>query len=180
MKRFGSTFAVALALVCLLATARSSAAGEQVPFKGSLDSDVSHSPQPPLDFVLVEGEGEATHFGAFEFEFPHVVAGWGRCLWWLRRSRADITEPVPALAYTTPELFIRGGRDVRALIRLIAVFVSQYQYAEVEVFLNGRLVAEDDAPRKLGHHSRRVNSGARRLLHLRNKRREQPSFVPGW
>jgi len=73
MKRFGSTFAVALALVCLLATARSVAAGEQVPFKGSLDADVSHSPQPPLDFVLVEGEGEATHLGAFEFEFPHVV-----------------------------------------------------------------------------------------------------------
>ena len=73
MKRFGSTLGVTLALVTVLAMARSVAAGQQVPFKGSLEGDVSHSPQPPLDFVLVEGEGEATHLGRFTFEFPHVV-----------------------------------------------------------------------------------------------------------
>jgi hypothetical protein len=73
MKRFGSTFAVALTLVSVLAMARSVTAGEQVPFKGSLEGDVTHSPQPPLDFVLVEGEGEATHLGRYTFEFPHVV-----------------------------------------------------------------------------------------------------------
>src|SRR5688572_3211255 len=73
MKRIGSTFGVALALITVLTLARSVAAGDQVPFKGSLEADVTHTPQPPLDFVLVEGEGEGTHLGAFTFEFPHVV-----------------------------------------------------------------------------------------------------------
>jgi hypothetical protein len=73
MKRFASTFGVALALITVFAMARSVAASEQVPFKGSLEGDVSHTPQPPLDFVLVEGEGNAAHLGKFTFSFPHVV-----------------------------------------------------------------------------------------------------------
>src|SRR5437764_843272 len=49
-------------------------AGEQVPFRGSLDGVVTRGPiSPPFVPVLVEGTGHAAHLGRFTFSFPHLV-----------------------------------------------------------------------------------------------------------
>jgi hypothetical protein len=49
------------------------AAGEQVPFKGSFEGDVTHTPAPPFDSVLVEATGNASHLGRFTVNIPHLV-----------------------------------------------------------------------------------------------------------
>src|SRR4029434_7769060 len=50
------------------------AASEEVTFKGSLEGDVTLTPlDPPLEFVLIEGTGNATQVGQFTVEIPHVV-----------------------------------------------------------------------------------------------------------
>jgi hypothetical protein len=69
-------FAVSLALAvsAVLGHAGPAAAGDQVPFKGRLEGDVSRNPvDPPFVNVLVEGTGKATHLGKFTFAFPHLV-----------------------------------------------------------------------------------------------------------
>ena len=74
MKRFSSTASLALAVVIVLGLAGPVAAGEQVPFKGSLDGvAISIVNVPPLRHVLVEGTGTATQLGKFTFAFPHTV-----------------------------------------------------------------------------------------------------------
>ena len=74
MKRYSSAAGLALAVVAVLGLAGPAAAGEQVPFKGSLGGDVTHTPvDARTDFVLVEATGTATHLGRFALTVPHRV-----------------------------------------------------------------------------------------------------------
>jgi hypothetical protein len=62
---------VFLAVVLVLSLAGPVAAGDQVPFKGSLAGTVTVTPlDPPFAFVVVEGAGRATHLGAFHLRVP--------------------------------------------------------------------------------------------------------------
>jgi hypothetical protein len=80
MKRFGLAFAIALSVVAIPGLAGPVAAGEQVPFKGSLAGEATVTPlAPPYVAVYVEAAGEATHLGQFDLDIPHVV------------DRADLT-----------------------------------------------------------------------------------------
>src|SRR5215471_8339314 len=66
--------AVALAVVAVLGRAGPAAAGEQVPFKGGFEGDVTVAPlAPPFLQVDVEAMGKATHLGRFTLDIPHVV-----------------------------------------------------------------------------------------------------------
>ena len=50
------------------------AAGDQVPFKGSLAGTVTVTPlDPPFASVLIEGAGNATQLGRFTLQIPHLV-----------------------------------------------------------------------------------------------------------
>jgi hypothetical protein len=74
MKRYRLAAGLALAVLGVLALAGPVAAGEQVPFKGSLEGDVAVTPlAPPFLGVDVEATGEATHLGKFTLDIPHVV-----------------------------------------------------------------------------------------------------------
>ena len=74
MFRLSSATRIALAVVAVLGLAGPAAAGEQVPFKGSLDGDVTVTPlTPPFVMVGVEATGHATHLGRFTLDIPHVV-----------------------------------------------------------------------------------------------------------
>ncbi len=49
-------------------------AGNQVPFKGSLEGLVTITPlEAPFAFVLIEGTGNATQLGHFTVEIAHIV-----------------------------------------------------------------------------------------------------------
>src|SRR5262245_16637779 len=72
MLRHISATRIALAFA-VLGLAGPLAAGEQVPFKGSLEGTVTRSLPPPPIFVLVEGEGTATQLGQFTVDIPHMV-----------------------------------------------------------------------------------------------------------
>ncbi|HEV3261660.1 MAG TPA: hypothetical protein VG013_32725 [Gemmataceae bacterium] len=64
----------ALAALAVLGLAGPVAAGEQVPFKGSLEGDVTVTPlAPPFLSVDIEATGKATHLGRFALDIPHVV-----------------------------------------------------------------------------------------------------------
>jgi hypothetical protein len=74
MKRHSSAASLALAVLAVLGLAGPVPAGEQVPFKGSLEGDVTITPlAPPFVSVLVEATGNASHLGKFTLEIPHVV-----------------------------------------------------------------------------------------------------------
>jgi hypothetical protein len=75
MKRFSSAPTLALVLIALLGLARAAAAGEQVPFKGSLEGEVTVTPiTPPLIVAVdISGTGHASHLGQFTVSIPHVV-----------------------------------------------------------------------------------------------------------
>ncbi len=74
MKRHSFAASLALALLVILGLASPVAAGEQVPFKGSLEGDVTVTPlTPPFVSVLVEATGNATQLGQFTVAIPHVV-----------------------------------------------------------------------------------------------------------
>ena len=74
MRRFSLAASLALAVLVVLGLTGPVAAGEQVPFKGSLDGDVTITPlAPPFLSVLVEGTGNATQLGKFTLDIPHVV-----------------------------------------------------------------------------------------------------------
>ena len=63
-----------LAIVVVAGFAGPTAAGEKVPFKGSLEGVVTRTPvDPPFVFVLVDGTGKATHLGKFTLAIPHLV-----------------------------------------------------------------------------------------------------------
>ena len=74
MKRFSSAAGLALATLVVLGLAGPVAAGEQVPFKGSFEGDVTVTPlAPPFLQADVEAMGKATHLGRFTLDIPHVV-----------------------------------------------------------------------------------------------------------
>ena len=73
MKRHSLALSLALAVLAVLMFARPAAAGNQVPFRGSLEGNVTHTPAPPFDSVLVEAEGNATQLGRFTVAIPHLV-----------------------------------------------------------------------------------------------------------
>ena len=74
MKRNSTAATLALGVVVVLGLAGPVAAGEQVPFKGSLNGDVTVAPlAPPLLHVDVEATGKATRLGKFTLGIPHVV-----------------------------------------------------------------------------------------------------------
>lgn len=74
MYRTRCTVCVALTALAVLLFARPVAAGEQVPFQGSFDGTVTHTPvDPQTDSVLVEATGTATQLGAFSVDVAHLV-----------------------------------------------------------------------------------------------------------
>jgi hypothetical protein len=73
MIRHSSTAGLALAVLAILGLAVPAAAGEQVPFKGSLDGLVTRSDPPPPILVNVAAAGTATQLGLFSLDIPHVV-----------------------------------------------------------------------------------------------------------
>jgi hypothetical protein len=75
MKCYSSAVRVAFIVLALSAFTRLVAAGEQVPFDGRLEGDVTVTPiTPPLIVaVAISGEGNANQLGKFTVSIPHVV-----------------------------------------------------------------------------------------------------------
>jgi hypothetical protein len=74
MKYGRSAASLALALLAVVGLVGPVPAGDQVPFKGSFEGDVTSTPlTPPLVMVEVEATGEATHLGKFTLDVPHIV-----------------------------------------------------------------------------------------------------------
>jgi hypothetical protein len=73
MNRLKSTASLALAVVAVLGLAGPAAAGEQVPFLGRLEGDVTRTPAPPLVRVDIEATGTATQLGHFTLDVPHLM-----------------------------------------------------------------------------------------------------------
>ena len=74
MKRYSSAASLALAGLAVLGLSGPVAAGDHVPFKGSLEGVVTITPlTPPFVSVFIEATGKATHLGKFTLEIPHVV-----------------------------------------------------------------------------------------------------------
>jgi hypothetical protein len=65
-----------LATLLIAAQFTPAAAGEQVPFKGTLEGSyavVVNPGPPPVGTFEGSGSGKATHLGRFTYEFPHEV-----------------------------------------------------------------------------------------------------------
>ena len=74
MKRFSFAATFALAVLGVLGLARSSAAGEQVPFNGTLEGSFTVIPVPPPEINRqLDATGNATQLGHFTYDFPHSV-----------------------------------------------------------------------------------------------------------
>ena len=74
MKRYSLAASLALAVLVVLGLAGPASAGEQLPFKGSFEGDVTVTPlAPPFRQVDVEAAGNATYLGQFTLDIPHVV-----------------------------------------------------------------------------------------------------------
>jgi len=74
MKRHSLAANLALAFLVVLGITGPVPAGEDVPFKGHLEGDVTITPlAPPFVMVDVEATGKATHLGKFTLDIPHVV-----------------------------------------------------------------------------------------------------------
>jgi len=72
--RAAFTTAVVVAVAVLFSLAGLVAAGEQVPFKGSLDGSVTITPiNPPVVSVRIEATGNGTHLGRYTLQFNAVV-----------------------------------------------------------------------------------------------------------
>lgn len=70
----GTITALLSALAMALTLAGPVAAGDQVPFRGSLDGTVTVTPlAPPLASVQIAGSGVAMQLGRFTVEIPHLV-----------------------------------------------------------------------------------------------------------
>jgi hypothetical protein len=59
--------------MAVLGPAGSVAAGENLPFHGRLQGDVTRTLDPPFVLVDVDAAGNATHLGRFTLDVPHVV-----------------------------------------------------------------------------------------------------------
>ena len=74
MNRRSLAAGLALAMLAVLGLAGPAAAGDQVPFRGQFDGDVTATPViPPLFAILIEGEGRASQLGRFTVSVPHLV-----------------------------------------------------------------------------------------------------------
>jgi hypothetical protein len=73
MKRYRLAASLALAVLATLGVAGPAVAQQQVPFRGSLEGDVTRLPVPPVVLVDVEAIGVATRLGRFTLDVPHVV-----------------------------------------------------------------------------------------------------------
>jgi hypothetical protein len=74
MKRHSSSASLALAVLAVVGLAGPASAGEPVPFKGSLEGNVTVTQlAPPFVMADVEATGNATHLGLFTLDIPHVV-----------------------------------------------------------------------------------------------------------
>jgi hypothetical protein len=73
MKRYRCATGPALAAVAILGLALPVTAGEDMPFKGMLEGDVTRTLEPPLVLVDVDATGNATHLGQYALDIPHVV-----------------------------------------------------------------------------------------------------------
>jgi hypothetical protein len=74
MKRYSSAASLALAVVVVLGLTGPAAAGDQAPFKGCYEGDVTVTPlTPPFIKVVVDADGNATHLGQFTLDIPHKV-----------------------------------------------------------------------------------------------------------
>ena len=74
MKRYSLAASLALAVLVVLGLAGPASAGEQLPFKGSFEGDVTVTPlAPPFVMADVEATGNATLLGLFTLDIPHVV-----------------------------------------------------------------------------------------------------------
>lgn len=66
--------AAVIAFILVLGLAGPAAAGNEVPFRGSLAGTATVTPlDPPMASVLIEASGNASQLGAFTLEFPHLV-----------------------------------------------------------------------------------------------------------
>ena len=73
MKRHSFAVSLALAVLAVLTFAGPVAAGEQVPFRGTLEGIHTASGVPPIITLLGGGTGHATQLGNFTYDFPHTV-----------------------------------------------------------------------------------------------------------
>jgi len=73
MKHFISASTVALVLIATLGLTRQRLAGDQVPFKGSLEGLVTRAGAPPVVSVDISATGAATQLGQFTVSIPHQV-----------------------------------------------------------------------------------------------------------
>jgi hypothetical protein len=74
MNRFRSTTGRVLAVVTILALTGPAAAGEQVPFKGTLEGSFTVTPVPPPAINRqLDATGRAAQLGKFTYDFPHSV-----------------------------------------------------------------------------------------------------------
>ena len=74
MKRYSCAASLALAVVVVLGLTGPAAAGDQVPFTGSYEGDVTVTPlTPPFVQVDVDAVGNATQLGQFTLDIPHTV-----------------------------------------------------------------------------------------------------------
>jgi hypothetical protein len=74
MNCFSPATRVALSFLVLLVFASPAMAKDQVPFRGSLDGDVTVAPvDPPIFAVNIDGSGTANHLGRFVVSIPHLV-----------------------------------------------------------------------------------------------------------
>jgi hypothetical protein len=74
MQRHSFKVRLALAVVTALGLAGPTLAAELVPFKGSFEGVVTHTPDPPpYDLVDIDAAGNASHLGGFMLAIPHIV-----------------------------------------------------------------------------------------------------------
>ena len=74
MKRCSLAAGLALAVLAVLGPAGPAPAGQQAPFKGSFEGDVTVTRlAPPFVSVDVDATGNATHLGLFLLDIPHIV-----------------------------------------------------------------------------------------------------------
>ena len=73
MKRFRSA-ALTLAALAILGIVAPAGAGEEVPFKGTLEGSFTVIPVPPPSINRqLDATGHATQLGEFTYDFPHSV-----------------------------------------------------------------------------------------------------------
>src|SRR5262245_25950215 len=123
MKRHSSAASLVLAVLAVLGLAYPVAAGDDVPFKGSLDGVVTITPlDPPFVMVDVDATGNATELGKFTLDIPHIVdrstrTAIGTCVFTAANGdtlTADFTgqatpTDIPGVLYIEETATITGG-----------------------------------------------------------------------